>query len=224
MLIRDWMTKEVVTVTPETSMMKASKILKENKFRRLPVVDEKGQLLGIVSDRDIKEASPSKATTLDVHEIYYLLSEIKVKDIMSKAPATLKPTDTVEQAAIMLEEKTIGGLPVVDENDKVVGVITDTDIYRVLISITGARYGGLQLGFEVPEAQGVLAEIIDEVVKLGGRIVSVLTSFESGREDARQVYVRIRPMDRGQEDSLVEAVQKKFKLLYWARDNVHPVD
>ena len=89
MLVKYWMTSDPVTVTPDTSVMKASQLMKENNVRRLPVVDEKGGLVGIVSDRDLKEASPSKATTLDVHELYYLLSELKVKDIMSRKVMTI---------------------------------------------------------------------------------------------------------------------------------------
>ena len=82
MLIQNWMTRNPATVTPETSMLKASKLMKERHIRRLPVVNEHGQLVGIVSDRDLKEASPSKATSLDMHEMYYLLSEVKVKDVI----------------------------------------------------------------------------------------------------------------------------------------------
>lgn len=221
MLIRDWMTKDVVTVTPETTMMKASKILKDNNFRRLPVVDDKGVLLGIVSDRDIKEASPSKATTLDIHEVYYLLSEIKVKDIMTKVVASLKPTDTVERAALIMTEKTIGGMPVVDDDNKVVGIVTDSDLFKVLISITGVKHGGVQMGFEVSDEPGSLRAIVEELRRLGARVVSVLTNFESPGDNTRQVYIRLRPMSRGEENSIIEQIQGKFNMLYWARDNVH---
>ena len=89
MLISDWMTRDVITITPDRSMMKASKLMKDHNINRLPVVNEAGILVGIVTDRDIKEASPSKATTLDMHELYYLLSEIKAKDIMAKPPLTI---------------------------------------------------------------------------------------------------------------------------------------
>ena len=92
MLIREWMTKDVITVTPDTSMLKASKLMKDHNIRRLPVLDGK-HVVGIVSDRDIRAASPSKATTLDMHELYYLLSEVKVKDIMTSDPVTVYDTD-----------------------------------------------------------------------------------------------------------------------------------
>ena len=111
MLIREWMTKDVITVTPDTSMLKASKLMKDHNIRRLPVLDGK-HVVGIVSDRDIRAASPSKATTLDMHELYYLLSEVKVKDIMTSDPVTVYDTDAVDAAALLMENKGIGGLPV----------------------------------------------------------------------------------------------------------------
>ena len=99
MLIREWMTKDVITVTPDTSMLKASKLMKDHNIRRLPVLDGK-HVVGIVSDRDIRAASPSKATTLDMHELYYLLSEVKVKDIMTSDPVTVYDTDAVDAATL----------------------------------------------------------------------------------------------------------------------------
>lgn len=105
MLIREWMSKDVITVTPETSMFKASKLMKDHNIRRLPVVDGDKRLIGIVSDRDIKASSPSKATTLDMHELYYLLSEVKIKDIMTHRPITVLETETVDAAAVLMEEK-----------------------------------------------------------------------------------------------------------------------
>ena len=150
MLVSEWMTKDPITVTPETSLMQATKLMKENQVRRLPVVNEAGKLVGIVSDRDIKAASPSQATTLEVHELYYLLSELKIKSIMTKNPFSVLAHDTVERAALLMTEKRIGGLPVVDKDDKVVGVISDMDVFQVLIAITGVKHGGVQLAFRLP--------------------------------------------------------------------------
>ena len=117
MLVKGWMTSDVITIDEDTSMMKASQIMKENNIRRLPVM-HKGKLVGMVTDRDIKEASPSKATTLDVHELYYLLSELKVKDIMKKNLVTIGPEETVEKAAVKMLEHRISGLPVVNDKGK----------------------------------------------------------------------------------------------------------
>ncbi len=129
MLVQEWMTPKVLTVTPETSVMKASRMMKDNRIRRLPVVDDNGKLVGIVSDRDIKDASPSKATTLDMHELYYLLSEMKVKEIMTKNPVSAVKDDSVEGIARLMVTKRFGGVPVVDEQGKVCGIITDSDIF-----------------------------------------------------------------------------------------------
>ena len=129
MLVKDWMSKDPITINDDTSMMKAIHLMKQNRFRRLPVLQQ-GRLVGIVSDRDLKEASPSKATTLDVHELYYLLSELQVKDIMTRDPIPVAPDDTVEHAAQLMLENTISGLPVVDEKGAVVGILTQSDVFR----------------------------------------------------------------------------------------------
>ncbi|GAB7078639.1 CBS and ACT domain-containing protein [Megalodesulfovibrio paquesii] len=223
MLIRDWMTKDVITVTPETSMMHAAKLLKDHNIGRLPVVDESGRLVGVVSDRDIKAASPSKATTLDVHELYYLLDELRIKDIMSSKPIACLPTDTVERCALLLTENNIGGLPVVDESNRVIGVITDTDVFRVLIAITGVRHGGVQLAVTLSTQDGALMQVLEALRDEGARIVSILTAMESLESETREVYIRMLPMDRQKEDAIVEKIRQKYPLVYWARDQVHPL-
>src|SRR4030067_2392610 len=123
MLIKDWMTRDPITITADTSMSKAIHIMKERRFRRLPVV-RAAKLVGMVTDRDLKEASPSKATTLDVHELYYLLSELKVKDIIRRKVITCGPDDTVERAAVIMLEHNVSGLPVVDSDGRLIGIIT----------------------------------------------------------------------------------------------------
>jgi acetoin utilization protein AcuB len=223
MLIRDWMTKDVITVGPETSMMKASKLMREHKISRIPVVDESNRLLGIVSDRDLKEASPSKATSLDMHELYYLLSEIKVKDIMTKTPLAVKPSETVEKAAVLMMNNNFGGLPVVDEELKVVGIITDSDVFKVLVNITGVNQGGVQLAFSLPNVEGSLKAVLDDIKSHGARLLSVLTSFGHAKEGYREVYIRIQDLDKAVLNGLVDDVSKKHSLLYWVRDNLNPV-
>src|SRR4030066_1384461 len=129
MQIRDWMAKDVQTVDENTSLMRATRILKENNIRRLPVVSH-GKLIGIVTDRDVKDASPSKTTSLDIHELYYLLSEMKVKDVMTSNPLTLSQEDTLEKAALVMLEDKISGLPVVDGLGHLVGLVSETEDLR----------------------------------------------------------------------------------------------
>lgn len=215
MLIENWMTKDVVTLTPEASMMKASKLMKEKRISRIPVVDEKGVLQGIVSDRDIKDASPSKATTLDMHELYYLLSEIKLKDIMTKKVITIRAGDTVERAAAIMLEHNIGGMPVVDDGGRVVGVVTDSDIFKVLVRITGVQEGGVQIGVRLPNQPGGLVPVLDYLKDNGARVMSLLTCCEPPQVGMRDVFIRIRDLDKAALTKLKAGMGEKFELLYW---------
>lgn len=132
LIVKDWMTKNVVTVTPNTTLPDAHRIMKERKIRRLPVVDDHGHLVGIVTRGDIREASPSDATTLSIYELNYLLAKLTVDKIMTKNPVTVSPDTLVKDAARLMLEHKIGGLPVV-ENGKVVGIITESDIFRIMV-------------------------------------------------------------------------------------------
>jgi acetoin utilization protein AcuB len=218
MLVGEWMSKNVISTTEDASMMRARKILKEKCVRRLPVVDAENRLVGIVTERDIMKASPSAATTLDVYEMTYLLSEIKVKDIMVPNPSRIRPTDTVEKAALIMRNKKIGGLPVVDADGKVVGMITDTDIFRLLISITGIDQGGIHMCFKLSTSEGSLKAIMDDLRRHDARIISVLSSYGKSGVADRTVSIRILCMPAALEKQLHDELAEKYALLYWTRD------
>lgn len=212
MLVENWMATNVIAVKPDTSLLKCRNLLKEHQIRRLPVVDDQNRVVGIISDRDVKGASPSKATALEVHEMQYLLAELKARDIMTAKPVTIKPWDSVEQAAILMMDKRFGGLPVVAEDNKLVGIITDQDIFKLLINITGARVPGMQFAFELPDTPGSMRVIFDTLRKHSARIISVLSYYLDG--DKRQVYVRIRSVDdKAVEDALVKDLEATGTLL-----------
>lgn len=213
MLVQDWMTTDVLSITPDTSMMRASRLMKDNKVRRLPVVDEQNRVVGIVSDRDIKEASPSKATTLDMHELYYLLSEVKIKDIMTKSPVCATGRDSVEGVALVMTERHFGGMPVVNDAGKLIGIITDSDIFKLLVSITGVQTGGMQLAFELPNRSGTLRPILNSLRDRDKGVISVLTSQDSDESPTRKVYIRLRPMPAEMEEKLVKEIQAEFPTL-----------
>lgn len=219
MLVKGWMTSDVITVDEDTSMMKASQIMKENNIQRLPVM-RKGKLVGMVTDRDIKEASPSKATTLDVHELYYLLSELKLKDIMRKNLITVGPEETVEKAAVKMLEHRISGLPVVNDKGKVVGVITQGDIFKVLVSLTGVYRGGIQFAFNLEDRPGSIKDVADIIRKHGGRMVSILSSYDMCEENCRHVYIRIKDLADDKLKALTEELDKNFILLYTVKDSL----
>jgi CBS domain-containing protein len=130
-LVRDWMTPDPITVDPQTTLPAAHKLMKESHVRRLPVVD-KGHLVGIVTLGDLREASPTDATSLSIFELNYLLSHLTIEQIMTRDPYTLSPDTTIEAAARLMLEHKIGGLPVVDAG-RLVGIITESDIFRMLV-------------------------------------------------------------------------------------------
>lgn len=223
MLIRDWMTSSVISVKADASMLKVSKLMKEHGIKRVPVVDDDMKLIGIVSDRDIKEASPSKATTLDIHELSYLLSELKIKDIMTKDPVVVSPMDTIEQVALIMLEKKLTGLPVVDWEKKLVGIITEADIFKIFTEISGIRLGGIQFALELSEEPGTLPPVLDLIRENGGRLISVLTGGYKNNDTMRDVYIRIRPMPEDEEKALIEKMKAHCKVVYWVKDKVHLV-
>lgn len=223
MLIRDWMTTAVISAKEDSSMLKVQKLMQEHGIKRIPVVDDEMKLIGIVSDRDIKEASPSKATTLDMHELTYLLSELKIKDIMTKEPVAVSPMDTIEQVALIMLEKKLTALPVVDWERKLIGIITEADIFKIFIEISGIRRGGIQFALELSEEPGTLPPVLDLIRENGGQLVSVLTGGYKDNDTMRDVYIRIRPMAEEEENKLIEKMKAFCKVVYWVKDKVHMV-
>ena len=219
MLVKEWMAKDPVIVDENTSIMKTTQLMKEHRIRRIPVVRE-GRLIGIVSDRDIKEAAPSKTTSLDVHELYYLLSEIKVKDIMTPNPLVLYEEDSVEKAAVIMLENKISGLPVINQESEVVGIITQTDILKVMISISGIYHSPIQLAVELEDVSGALHELLVLIREQGARVVSVLTSKDNVPPGFREVYIRIQDMQDQELEAMKNVLKKKYKVLYVIKEDL----
>ncbi len=132
--VRDWMTPNPITISPRTTLPEAHQIMKEKRIRRLPVVDENGQLVGIVTLGDVREASPSDATSLSIFELNYLLARLTVDKIMTRKVITVTPDTPIYEAARLMLEHKIGGLPVV-EDGRVVGIITESDIFKMVVRL-----------------------------------------------------------------------------------------
>ncbi len=132
LLVRQWMTKDAITVDEKTPLPQVHQLMKQRRIRRVPVVDKHGHLVGIVTRGDVREASPSNATSLSIYEVHYLLAQLTVDAIMTRNPKTVTPETTIKDAARVMLESKISGLPVVEGN-KVVGIITESDIFRGLI-------------------------------------------------------------------------------------------
>lgn len=224
MLVKGWMTTDVITVEDDASMMKALMIMKEKKIRCLPVVDKRGELVGIVSDRDLKDAAPSKATTLDVYELNYLLSSIKIKDLMTKNVVYARPDETVEFAAILMLENKISSLPVINDRGALIGIITQTDIFKVLINIAGVYTGGIQFAFSLEDHPGSIREAADVIRSYGGRVVSILSTREIAEEGRRAVYIRSSTLPEEKLKELVRDLEEKFVVLYTSKDFLEEVE
>lgn len=219
MLIQDWMAKNVMTVDENTSLMRATRIMKENNIRRLPVVSH-GKLIGIITDRDVKDASPSKTTSLDIHELYYLLSEMKVKDVMTSGPLTLQGNDTLEKAAIIMLNSRISGLPVVDGSGHLIGLLSETDVLRGFIHMTGIKDHAIQYVFDLPDAPGSVTTVTNTLKEHQARIISILTSFEDASEKMKRVAIRIASLDDAKEKELTDLLKAKYKVVYCGRDDL----
>jgi acetoin utilization protein AcuB len=217
MLVKDWMTREVITVEEDVSIMKASKIMKEKGFQHLPVI-RKGRLTGIVSDRDLKEAHPSKATTLDIHELYYLLDKLKVEKVMSKNPHTVGGDETIDKAAALMLKHDISALPVVDQKGDLQGIITKGDVFRAMVSVSGIYQAPLQLCVEIEDRPGSIRKVTDVIRAHGGRMVSMITTYEQAAKGFRHLYIRTKDVEN--EEALFAELESKFKLIYRIHDEV----
>ncbi|MBW1978715.1 MAG: CBS domain-containing protein [Deltaproteobacteria bacterium] len=213
MLVKNWMSSKVITVDAEDFMQKAIRLLKENDIRRLPVM-KKDQLVGIVTDRDLKRASASDATALEIHELLYLIDKIKVSEVMSKDPISVPPDFTIEETAEVLLNNKISGVPVINHDGKIVGIITQTDLFRALISLTGIGKRGIQFAFQLEDRPGSIKEVADIIRKYGGRMVSILSTYEGVPAGERKVYIRMYDIDRTLLPKLKEELRKEAKVLY----------
>jgi len=213
MLVKNWMSHPAIWAGVDDTMDRAIGLLKEHCIKMLPVLDN-GVIVGVVTDRDLKRASASDATTLDIHELLYLISRIRVGNIMSRKPVTVQLDDTIEETAERLLRKKISGAPVVDGKGRLAGVITKSDLFRVLIALTGFGKQGVQFGFQAADRPGSIKELADIFREFGGRLASILTSYEGVEEGKRNVYIRAYRIDREKIDALKQRLQQKAKLLY----------
>ncbi|MFC1580431.1 CBS and ACT domain-containing protein [Thermodesulfobacteriota bacterium] len=213
MLVKNWMHKVVITVDVGDSMHDAIRCLKEHDIRMLPVM-KKNKLVGIITDRDLKRASASDATSLEVHELLYILTDIKVKQIMTKDPITVPYNFTAEEAAEVLWKNKISGAPVVNEEGRIVGTITQTDIFRLLISLTGVGRRGIQFAFRLEDRPGSIKEVADIIRKYGGRMTSILSTYEGVPKGYRNAYIRMFGLNRGKLPEITEEFGKTATVLY----------
>ena len=213
MLVRYWMSKPVITVDIEDTMQDAKALLEKHEIRMLPVM-EKNKLVGVVTDRDVKRASASSAASLEPHAIQELISGIKIKEIMTGDPFTAPFDLTVEEAAEIILLNKISGMPVVDHEGCLVGIITLSDLCRVIFSLTGFGKKGIQFAIQLTDKPHTLKEITDIIRSYGSRVSSILTSYDEVPDGHRKVFIRIIDIDRPSLERLIEEIREKATLLY----------
>jgi acetoin utilization protein AcuB len=211
MKIKYWMTKEPITVTPETLAVEAQKIMKENKIRRLPVI-EKGKLVGIVTFRNLMEAAPSSATSLSIYELNYLIMKMKVKDLMKKNVITVSPEDSVVDAISLGMKHDIGGFPVLDDHGELVGIVTETQISRAMLRLFGTNVKEEIIHIENVDLQaGTFGKIVAAVEKLGVTVISMF-SVPKRTTDLMRVYLRIKPNNNIKEKVMAELKKTGYEI------------
>jgi acetoin utilization protein AcuB len=202
MLVGKRMTKSPITVTPDASIAEAMERMKREKVRRFPVLDKSRKLVGIVAYDDLLHASPSSVTSLSVWEISYLLSQVKIKEVMTRKVITVSEDTTLEEAARLMVDNKIGGLPVMRDST-LVGIITESDLFKVFLELLAAREKGVRLTVLAPYFKGSLAQISTAITERGGLILA-LNTFEG--EDASNWGCHLKVADISK-DELLEVVE-----------------
>jgi len=207
MFVGERMSRPVISVSPDDPINEVLAMFRNEHIRRAPVM-KGGKLVGIVSDRDLLNASPSSATTLSVWELNYLISKVKIKDVMTKKVITVNADVPIEEAARIMADKKIGGLPVVS-SDKVVGMITETDLFKILLELMGARQKAIRVTVTVPDQPGELAKITKAIANNGGDFIS-FGIFSGPNTDSRVVTFKVQGMKKEKIREVLDDIVLKF--------------
>ena len=209
MLVYERMSKHPITITEDAPINEAMKLMRAEKVRRLPVLNKKGELVGIVSEKDLLYVSPSPATSLSIYELHYLVSKITVGEIMTMDVITVSEHTPLEEAARIMADNKIGGLPVMRDG-KLVGIITESDLFKIFLELLGAREMGVRLTMLVPEQMGVLADITGAVADMGGSIISISTFLG---EDPTNRLITIKVAGISEDELVPEMKPRALKIV-----------
>ena len=210
MFVKEFMTPEPITITPDTAVPAALRLMGEKKIRRLPVVDNHGKLVGIVSDKDLLHASPSPATSLAIWEITDLMSRLKVEKVMTRNVITVPEDTPLEEAALIMADKRIGSLLIMRDK-KLMGIITESDLFRVLLDLLGGRRPGVRITAAVTDAKGTLAKLTSAIYAADGDIVGLGVREIPGSADLRwEVMLKVQDVAK---DKLIEVVRQEADFI-----------
>ena len=206
MFVGDRMSHPVIYVAPDTKVQEAMHLMKQEGISRVPVI-EKGKLVGIVSDYDLLNASPTKATSLSVWEINYLLSKITVEEVMTTEVTTITRDIPIEEAARIMVDKGISGLPVMD-GDNVAGIITETDLFKILLELMGARDLGVRITMLLENKPGEFAKFTSAFAKEDVNIVA-MGAIQGRDASTVEVMCKVAGMDKEKVRQIVEGAAKE---------------
>jgi acetoin utilization protein AcuB len=208
------MKQPVITVDPKTPIQEALNTMREKGIRRLPVVDGKGNLKGMVAELDLLHAAPSDATSLSIWELNYLLSQITVRSVMTKKVITVGQDAPIEDAARLMADNKIGGLPVMD-NGAVIGIITETDLFKVFLELLQPPESGVRLAGLISDVPGELAKLTKAIYDTGGNIIA-LGTFQGDSPETREIMIKVEGVDG---KALKKAVEPHLERITDMRDS-----
>lgn len=215
MFVAERMTKNPISVTSDATIADAARLMKKNHFHRMIVVDG-GKLVGYFSDRDVMRVSPSPATTLSRFEVRELLDKLTVREIMHRKVITVREDATIEEAALIMYNNKVGGLPVVSDVGAVVGIITATDILKTFVSFMGLESGRTRFTLELENKVGTIAEISKILADSGVNIDSMITC----RKPSSEKYDLVFRIDAAQSDGIKEKLERAgYKVIHTVRIN-----
>ena len=191
MTFKRMMKKNPITTTAETSIVDVADILKENHIHRLPVLDKKGKLIGVITEKDILHASPSPVSSLSVYEMPYMLSRLKVSNLMTKDVRTIDPDTTVEEAAKIMVDDDLSCLPVI-EGEKLVGIVSKSDMFKVLYELFGSLVKGTRVTFLFNQRSGEISRLSTALANKGFDIISIGTFVDKGEKDGVLTTIKVR--------------------------------
>lgn len=208
MLIKERMSRHPITVSPDTSLFDALRIIRDEKIRRLPVLDSTGKLVGIISEKDLLYASPSPATTLSVYEMNYLISKIMIKDLMTTRVITVEDDCPLEEAARIMVDNNISSLPVMS-GATLVGMVTESDLFKIFIELLGARQKGLRVTILLTEGVGALARLTGGLANLKADILA-LGTFYGDEPNNREIVFKVQGVEKEAVEVLVQELHAEI--------------
>ena len=207
MFVGDRMSRPVITVSPDDKAIDVRALFKKEHIRRAPVV-KKGKLVGIVSETDLINASPSQATSLSIWEMNYLVSKITVKDVMNKKVITVDTDTPIEEAARRMADNKIGGMPVLS-NGKVAGMITETDLFKIFLELMGARKKAIRVTAFIEDKRGTLSKVTKAIAAAGGNFIS-FGMFAGPDANTKVLTFKVEGIKKDEIKTALKDVVKKF--------------